>query len=113
MCCSLPPYAASPIVHGCIQASVLAWLPTLEALTPFRGCSKGHYNSSRLWGLRRYAVAELVKLYPLLSMAWGVALFHEFRSVGRGAVALLAAMCAAYVAGVGLLAGARNHPQQL
>jgi hypothetical protein len=58
-------------------------------------------------------VAELVKLYPLVSMLWGVTLFHEFRAVGRGAVALLAAMCIAYVAGVGLLAGARNHPVQM
>ena len=32
--------------------------------------------------LRRYAVAEVVKLYPLLSLALGVGLFKEFLGVG-------------------------------
>ena len=79
-------------------------------------CRRMHFDQRwwtvQCWGLCRYAVAELVKLYPLLSMIWGVTLFHEFRAVGRGAIALLSAMCVVYVLGVGLLAGARNHPQQ-
>lgn len=55
-------------------------------------------------------MADLVKLYPLLSLAWGLTLFNEFRGLGRAAVGFLAAMSVAYVLGVGLLAGARNHP---
>ena len=57
-------------------------------------------------------MAELVKLYPLLSLALGLGLFKEFRGVGHGCSSMLAAMCVAYVLGVGLLAGARNHPLQ-
>ncbi len=60
----------------------------------------------------RYAVAELVKLYPLLCLALGCGVFYEFRGVGRAASMMLAAMAVSYVLGVGLLAGARNHPQQ-
>lgn len=53
-------------------------------------------------------MAEVVKMYPLLTVAWGLLLFAEFRGSGRKAAYLLAAMCGTYVLGVGLLAAARN-----
>ncbi|KAK9914973.1 hypothetical protein WJX75_003193 [Coccomyxa subellipsoidea] len=55
-----------------------------------------------------YRVAEVVKMYPLLTAAWGLLLFTEFRGCGRRASYLLGAMCGTYVLGVGLLAAARN-----
>ncbi|EIE22246.1 fatty acid elongase 3-ketoacyl-CoA synthase 1 [Coccomyxa subellipsoidea C-169] len=57
-----------------------------------------------------YRVAEVVKMYPLLTVAWGLLLFTEFRGSGKRAAYLLGAMCATYVLGVGLLAAARNNP---
>ena len=61
------------------------------------------------WLPCRYYVAELVKLYPLLSAAWGVMLFKEFKGVGRKAMLLFGVMCGAYLLGVILLAFSRNH----
>ncbi|BDA43213.1 Ureide permease 1 [Coccomyxa sp. Obi] len=55
-----------------------------------------------------YQVADVVKMYPLLTVVWGLLLFAEFKGSGRKAAYLLAAMCGAYVVGVGLLAAARN-----
>lgn len=49
-------------------------------------------------------------MYPLLTVAWGLLLFTEFRGSGKRAAYLLGAMCATYVLGVGLLAAARNNP---
>jgi hypothetical protein len=57
----------------------------------------------------RYRMAEMVKVYPLLSAVWGLSLFTEFRGLSVRAMALLVAMCVAYLLGVALLAIARNH----
>jgi hypothetical protein len=51
----------------------------------------------------------MVKVYPLLSAAWGVLLFSEFKGVNRAGTALMAAMCGTYLLGVALLSVARNH----
>lgn len=49
-----------------------------------------------------------MKLYPLLTMAWGLLLFTEFKGSSKRAAVLLGAMCCTYMLGVGLLGAARN-----
>jgi hypothetical protein len=94
--------------------SILCWV-LLVSCSKLRGGQNPYCSNTAFTGLllsnvvgRRYRVAEVVKMYPLLTAAWGLLLFTEFRGCGRRASYLLGAMCGTYVLGVGLLAAARN-----